>query len=300
MEQAVINNIQKFSVHDGPGIRSTVFFKGCPLRCEWCHNPGTQQFHIQMLYDEPKCVRCMKCLEICPVQAITFEQGMIVTDEAKCNQCGLCVEVCLPQARAILGRRMSVQDVLQEVLKDEVFYRHSGGGVTLSGGEPLSQPAFVLELLRELKDHGLHTAVDTSGAVAYQIFEQILPYTDVFLYDLKAIDPAVHEHWTAYKNERILENLKKLSQAGATLYIRIPIIEGVNADDDSIKAFLDTLKGIRLTQVNLLPYHDFSRHKYHKMGRAYKDESMKVPSSERMLQIQKQFIAQGHTTYIGG
>lgn len=300
MEQAVIVNIQKFSVHDGPGIRSTVFFKGCPLRCTWCHNPGTQQFHIQMLYDEPKCVRCMKCMEVCPVGAITYEQDRMVTDEDKCNQCGKCIEVCLPQARAILGRNMSVQDVLKEVLKDEVFYRHSGGGVTLSGGEPLSQPAFALELLKALNEHGIHTAVDTSGAVDFHVFEQVMPYTDVFLYDLKAVDHKIHQHWTGLSNRRILENLGKLSQAGATLFIRIPLIDGVNTSEDSITSFLDILKDIRLKQVNLLPYHDFSRHKYQKLGRAYKDEGMDVPSSEHLKQIQKRFIEAGHTTYIGG
>lgn len=300
MEEAIILNIQKFSVHDGPGIRTTVFFKGCPLRCEWCHNPGSQQFHIESLYDESKCVRCMKCLQVCPTGAITYAGGRMVTDDHKCNQCGRCLEVCLPQARGILGKRMTVDEVLREVLKDEVFYRHSGGGVTLSGGEPLAQPAFTLELLKALKGHGIHTAVDTCGSVDFHIFEQVMPYTDVFLYDLKAVDNDVHTLWTAVPNARILQNLRKLSDASATLFIRIPVIEGVNADEESITAFLDTLKGIRISQVNLLPYHDFSRHKYRQLGRNYKAQGMDVPTDERMQQIRARFMDQGHTTYIGG
>lgn len=300
MNTAIIFNIQKFCVHDGPGIRTTVFFKGCPLKCMWCHNPESQNARKEMLYDKNKCTLCGKCISICPQGALVIEESIIKTDINKCNFCGKCCIYCVNGAREIAGKEYTVDEVVNAVLKDKIFYEESNGGVTLSGGEPLINIDFVEELLMKLKSNNIHTAVDTCGAVNFDILERASKYTDLFLYDLKAMDDEKHIKYTGVSNKIIIENLKRLSKIHNNINIRMPIIEGVNADFDHIGEVLRLIDGLGIVNVNLLPYHDISQHKYFKLGRTYNSEIMAKPSDDKMNSFKEIFESKGYKVKIGG
>jgi pyruvate formate lyase activating enzyme len=299
-----ITNIQKFSIHDGDGIRTTVFFKGCPLKCVWCHNPETQKFNPQMEFNDANCGGCGFCVRVCPSNAIHIENGKAVTDESKCTLCGKCVKVCPASARDVVGREHEIKHLMKELLKDQMFYEESGGGVTLSGGEVMSvDPEYVQRLVKELHREGIDVTIDTCGYAPYERFEAILPYVSTFLYDVKAMDPEVHKKYMGVDNELILENLCKLSQAGARIYIRIPMIKEVNATKENIQATIDFLreKQIRVAQVNLLPYHDTGSSKYKRVGMTYEGTELSAPSKEEMQEFQNMFINAGYAnTKIGG
>nr|WP_300090948.1 trans-4-hydroxy-L-proline dehydratase activase [Sedimentibacter sp.] len=299
MNKANIFNIQKFSVHDGPGIRTTVFFKGCPLKCLWCHNPESQNINTQILYDRDKCVLCGTCEKICPKGAIKIENNHLTTDES-CDCCGKCVIYCIQGARQIAGKEYTVDDVLKEVLKDRVFYEKSSGGVTLSGGEPLIHIDFVEELLKKLKDNNIHTAVDTCGAVSFENLKRAARYTDVFLYDIKLMDDEKHTEFIGMSNKLILDNLKKLSLIHKNINIRMPIIEGVNGDEEHIIKTISFIEGLNISKVNLLPYHDIAKHKYKKLGKVYEDDRMSKPSDEKMQKFKEMFENKGYKVKIGG
>lgn len=300
MNTANIFNIQKFSVHDGPGIRTTVFFKGCPLKCMWCHNPESQNINTQILYDKDKCVLCGTCEKICPKRAIKIENNILTTDEDKCDCCGQCVIYCIQGARQIAGKEYTVDEVLKEVLKDRVFYEKSKGGVTLSGGEPLINIDFVEELLQKLKVNKIHTAVDTCGAVSFEHLKRAAEYTDVFLYDIKLMDDEKHMEFTGMSNKLILENLKKLSEIHKNINIRMPIIEGVNGDEEHIIKTIRFIEGLNISKVNLLPYHDIAKHKYKKLGKVYEDDRMSKPSDEKVQKFKEMFENKGYKAKIGG
>lgn len=299
MNTANIFNIQKFSVHDGPGIRTTVFFKGCPLKCLWCHNPESQNINTQILYDRDKCVLCGTCEKICPKKAIKIENNNLTTDES-CDCCGQCVIYCIQGARQIAGKVYTVDDVMKEVLKDRVFYEKSSGGVTLSGGEPLIHIDFVEELLKKLKDNNIHTAVDTCGAVSFENLNRAAKYTDVFLYDIKLMDDEKHLNFTGMSNKLILENLRKLSEIHNNINLRMPIIEGVNGDEEHIIKTIEFIEGLNISKVNLLPYHDIAKHKYKKLGKIYEDDRMSKPSDEKMQKFKEMFENKGYKAKIGG
>lgn len=253
--KATIFDIQRNSYIDGPGIRTTVFFKGCNLRCAWCHNPESQQAKPQMMFYQNKCTGCGKCKEKCP-NALE-----------KCDLCGKCTLFCPHDAREICGKEYTADEVLREVIKDKTFYENSGGGVTFSGGECMLQIDFLEEILRKCKENGIHTAVDTAGYVPYERFERILPYIDLFLYDIKCFDREKHKQYTGVDNELILENFKKLSAAGKPLWVRIPIVPTVNAQSEEmlgIKDFLQTCG--QPEKIELLPYHPMGEHKYSVLG----------------------------------
>ncbi|MBP1926608.1 pyruvate formate lyase activating enzyme [Sedimentibacter acidaminivorans] len=300
MNDALIFNIQKFSVHDGPGIRTTVFLKGCPLRCLWCHNPESQDINKEILYDNKKCVLCGKCKEVCPTDAITIEDGKLTTDKDKCNYCGECVIYCMYGAREVVGRRYSVDEVMKEVMKDKIFYDQSNGGVTLSGGEPLIQIEFVEELLRKLKEEKVHTAIDTSGAVSFEILERAAKYTDLFLYDLKLIDDDKHKEYIGASNKDIIDNLVKLSKIHSNINVRMPIIGNINDNIAHIEKTIELLKELNIKKVNLLPYHSIAKHKYEKLGLVYEDEKMIVPSETKMNYLKEIFKKNGYIVKIGG
>lgn len=300
MIKANIFNIQKFSVHDGPGIRTTVFLKGCPLKCMWCHNPESQKINKQMLYDRDKCILCGTCVKVCPQKAIKIENNMLTTDEDICNHCGLCEIYCIPGARQVAGKEYTVDEILKEALKDKIFYEQSNGGVTVSGGEPLIQIDFVEELLKKLKKENIHTAVDTCGAVNFENLKIVSPYTDVFLYDIKLMDDEKHKAFTGMSNKLILDNLKKLSQIHENINIRMPIIEGVNADEQHITDTIEFIKNLNIKNVNLLPYHDIAKHKYKKLHIIYEDEKMSKPSDDKMQKFKKMFEKEGYKVKIGG
>lgn len=300
MNIANIFNIQKFSVHDGPGIRTTIFFKGCPLKCLWCHNPESQSYKKQILYDMDKCNLCGTCVKLCSRKAIKIEKGKLITDYDKCNYCGQCEIYCVKGARQVAGKEYTVDEVLKEVLKDRVFYEQSNGGVTLSGGEPLIQIDFVEELLKKLKEENIHTAVDTCGAVNFENIQRAAQYTDVFLYDIKLMNDEEHQVFTGASNKIILDNLRKLSEIHNNINLRMPIIEGVNSDESHIEKTIDYIKSINIKKINLLPYHDIAKHKYKKLGMIYEDEKMSKPSDEKMQHFKEMLEKEGYEVKIGG
>lgn len=271
-----ISDIQRFSTEDGPGIRTTVFFKGCNLRCPWCHNPETQRFQPEIMFYERKCTHCGACEKACPNALKT------------CDVCGKCVDVCPNGAREMSGKTWDVETLINEIKKDELFYQTSGGGVTFSGGECMLQIDFLEEVLKRCKRARISIAVDTAGEVPFAYFERILPYVDLFLYDIKSMDSQTHERYVGVGNERILNNLRQLQAKNARIWVRIPIIEEVNATREEMQAintFLKTCGGVE--RIELLPYHKFGEHKYKALSRAVKRFS--TPSQETMQMLAAAF-----------
>ena len=265
--KATIFDIERNSYVDGPGIRTTVFFKGCNLRCAWCHNHESQSPKPQMMFYKNKCTGCGKCKEKCP-NALE-----------KCELCGKCTIYCPHDAREICGKEYTVDEVMREILKDKVFYENSGGGVTFSGGECMLQIDFLEEILKVCKENGIHTAVDTAGHVPYEYFERILPYTNLFLYDVKCYDSEKHKKYTGVRNELILENLKKLLATGKSVWVRIPIIPTVNdtvEEIQRIKAYISSCG--KPEKIELLPYHAMGEHKFEALGKAV--QRFNAPSAE--------------------
>jgi pyruvate formate lyase activating enzyme len=273
-----VYDIQGFSVQDGPGIRTTIFLKGCPLRCPWCHSPESQQFHAQLSWLSMRCVgieQCGKCLAACSKGALSPGQltrhaathediRHIHIDRDRCDNCGDCAAVCFPQALYLCGTDYTVEELVKRVCKDAPFYEHSGGGVTISGGEPLSQPEFLLSLLKRLKERGIQTALDTSGYAPRTLIERALPHTDLFLYDLKHMDSEQHRIVTGVSNELILENASAIAKAGGKMQIRIPVIPDFNDSAENMRRtsmFCKSL-GAALTIIQLLPYHQLGVMKY--------------------------------------
>lgn len=297
----IIFNIQKFCVHDGPGIRTTVFFKGCPLSCLWCHNPESQAYGRELLYDKEKCTGCRRCEEVCPEQAIQMIGREAVTDRIRCRACGQCAERCLRDARQVAGdNHCGVEEILREIEKDRIFYQQSGGGVTFSGGEALSQIDAVEMLARSCSRRGISVAVDTCGYAPFSVFQRLLPWTDLFLYDIKHMDPELHRRYTGQDNRLILENLRRLVDAGAVVALRLPLIEGINADDNNIGAILAFVAGMPLQKVNLLPYHDIGASKRTRLGLNQPDILLAPPAPERSEEILGRFQRAGFSAEIGG
>lgn len=261
MMKATIFEIKRFAVHDGDGIRTTVFFKGCPLKCLWCHNPEGIGCKPQLSWLQSKCVGCGACVAACPQGAHIIENGTHILDRSKCTACGNCENLCPAEALKVYGKQMTVAQLLPILLEDQDFYVQSGGGVTLSGGECLMQADFCAALLKELKAHNIHTAVDTCGFVPREAVQKVLPYTDIFLYDLKAMDEAVHIKCTGQSNRLILENLQYIDEAGNAIELRVPYVPGYNSGEaEQIKAFAGSLKN--LTKIKFLPYHNYAGSKY--------------------------------------
>ncbi len=294
-------NIKKFSIHDGPGIRTTVFFKGCPLSCLWCHNPESQSPQPEIHYFENRCIQCGDCAEVCPNNAISFIDGIRVWDSDLCQFCGACAEICPTEAIQLVGRDTDIDEIMAEIEKDIIYYDQSGGGVTFSGGEPLQQIDFLVALLKKCKEHKIHTAVDTSGFAAWARIEKILPYTNLFLYDLKLMDDEKHRQFTGVSNQVILENLSRLNNTQAQVHVRVPIIPSINDDDENLRAtatFLSTLKNIQ--QIDLLPYHNIASDKYQRMAQEYTLKDIKTPSTKEMQRLAAIFEKKGFRVKIGG
>jgi pyruvate formate lyase activating enzyme len=295
-------DIKRYSIHDGPGIRTTVFLKGCPLHCLWCHNPEGIDPAAELMHWPSRCSRCYACVAACPVQAISKDRtGAVAVDKTKCDLCGRCAEACLYDAMQVVGREMTVDDLVTEIEKDRVFYEQSGGGATFSGGDPLAQPVFLEELLGALRSLGIRTAVDISGFAAAPLLERIAALTDLILYDLKTMDETKHRELTGVSNAPILENLKRLAANGAEIWVRIPLLAGVNDDDKNIDgtiAFLKTLGKVKT--VGLLPYHSGGTEKARRLGKKSGFKAFEAPSEGRLAAIEAAFCAAGFNVQKGG
>ncbi len=278
--KAIIFDIQRSSFVDGDGIRTTVFFKGCNLKCKWCHNPESVQAKKQLLFYGKKCGGCKKCQTVCP------------NDLEKCDFCGRCALYCPNDAREICGREYSVNELFNEIIKDKSYYDELNGGVTFSGGECMLQIDFLEQILKKCKEAGINTAIDTAGNVPYEYFERIIPYTDTFLYDIKCITPALHKEYTSVSNEQILSNVEKLSNSfNGNIIIRIPIIGGFNDSDIELLKIKDYLSTLNITRTELLPYHNMGEHKYEALNKEF--ISFSKITDERMDYIKKLLAKKG-------
>lgn len=301
MSSGFVFDINKFSLHDGPGIRTTVFLKGCSLHCWWCHNPESQHPYAELLLRPELCIRCGACVTECPQGAIQRNGTGFITDRALCERCGTCIGACMADAREMVGREMTVEQVMDEVLRDVPFYDESGGGVTFSGGEPLLQGEFLLDLLRACKAHDLHTAVDTCGFASAATLDRMRLYVDLFLYDLKVMDDQRHREVTGASNKLILANLRRLSDHGHAIIVRVPVVPGINDDEDNLRqigALLSGLPGIR--RVDLLAYHKLGMDKYERQGRTNPMPETEPPSEEHMATLKHLLESYGLEVRIGG
>jgi len=302
VQSGLIFDIKRYSINDGPGIRVTVFFKGCNLHCAWCHNPESISNRIQKMYSKNKCIGCSACVDNCSEHACTLTIDGIVTDKLKCKLCGTCAQVCPTTAAEISGRIETTETILNIIQKETVFMDSSEGGVTFSGGEPLLQPKFLFELLDECGKKGVHRAVDTAGYVKTEVLLDSAARTDLFLFDLKMMNPELHKKWTGVSNDLILSNLEKLALTGSEINIRIPLIANVNDDDYNIETsakFISSLYGEK-KKVNILPYHNIARQKYAKLGFEYHTAELEEPNLEYLRNIISYFSSFGIEATVGG
>ena len=300
--KALVFDIQKFSVHDGPGIRTIVFMKGCPLHCEWCANPESQNFQPELLFYPDKCIGCGKCAEVCEMGCFpAMENGEIRFDRDKCVNCCKCAEVCYAEARHQSGDWMSLDEIKEAVDKDIVFYRNSGGGITFSGGEAMCFPEVVRDLAKYYKEEQqVSTAIETCGYVAWENYEQVIPYLDLVMYDLKCMNDERHMRYTGGSNKRILENLEKISKSVDTI-VRIPIIPSVNDSKEDIDAFGTYIRDLgTIRTIHILAYHNYGMSKYEALGRNYQLKDLEAPSDEHMQEIKEQLEGYGFEVNIGG
>ena len=297
----IIFDIKRYAIHDGPGIRTTVFFKGCPLTCPWCHNPEGIDRSPRVVYRKNACIGCRECMEACPEKALSGGPDRIITNEALCNHCGACVDACPAAARERVGKIETVASLMDVIRKDVPFFDTSGGGVTFSGGEPLMQADFLLEMLAACGREDIHRALDTTGYTDPDTMKRVARLVDLFLFDLKFMDAKKHRHYTGVSNEQILKNLETLAGLVKEIILRIPLIPGINDDEDNISktaVFLDHLPQIKT--VHILPYHDFQKSKYDKFSMNYKARDVKPSSPERVEAIRKQLADNGLSVEVGG
>ena len=298
--EANIVDIKRFAVHDGPGTRTTIFFKGCSLKCAWCHNPESISFSKELSYSKNICQLCGMCNSRCDYDVFSLDGETNNLNRSNCVFCGKCVDACSVDALQIFGREYSTKQLMDIVLEDDDFYKISGGGVTLSGGEPLMQPKFAAAFLEECKKHGINTAVDTCGNVPYSSFLQVADYTDIFLYDLKLFDSDLHRKYTGIGNELILDNIKKLSALGKPIEVRMIILPGINSNRLFIEGVARLLCDIKtLTRVKLLPYHDYARSKFRAIGTIDTMPNIDKPTDELMEGINDILSRFGLKVYIG-
>jgi len=297
----LIFDISRYAIHDGPGIRTTVFLKGCPLSCWWCHNPESQSADKELLYRAERCIGCATCVEACPEGAISHTPEGYVANSDRCTLCGKCVPVCPADARELVGREITVAELIKEIEKDALFFDESGGGVTFSGGEPLAQSQFLIEALKACREMDIHTVVDTCGFAPRQVLESAVPFTRLFLFDLKMIDPELHRKYTGVSNDIVLSNLAWLSEQETETIIRIPIIPGINDTPDNIEATGKFLAGLpKKLEVNLLPYHATAQQKYSRFGLTYRLPHLNPPPAEQMEELTGRLALFGLSVFAGG
>ena len=290
MERGRVLRLQRFCLHDGPGIRTTVFLKGCPARCPWCHNPESQASGPELMLFTERCLRCGSCATACP-------NGL---EPSRCTACGSCAEACPTGARQLVGRTVTAAEVFEEASRDRVFFDESGGGVTFSGGEPLAQAAFLRELLLGCRELGLHAAVDTCGFAPRETLLGLVPLVDLFLFDLKLLDEVRHEQLTGLPLSPILGNLEALASSGARVWLRVPVVPGLTDDEAALARAASLAARLRLTRVDLLPYHATGSGKLRRLGREDPLEGLFPPPAARLEALASLFRAQGLETRVGG
>jgi pyruvate formate lyase activating enzyme len=300
---ALVFDTKRYAINDGPGVRVTIFLKGCLLDCAWCHNPESISPKMEKMFSANKCIGALSCIDDCPENALSMtpDKG-VVTDFEACNMCGICAESCPSGAMQMVAEHMDIASILESVHEERQIIEQSGGGVTFSGGEPLLHHKFLIEALDACRKEGFHCTVDTSGFTSKSVLLEVAKRTDHWLYDLKCMDSDTHLEWTGVRNEVILENLVELARTGASINIRIPLVEGVNADDANIVAtarFVTSLAGDR-KKVNILPYHKIAENKYQKLGRQINLDGMSEPSLARQREIARIFESHGLEAMVGG
>ena len=279
----LVFNIQRFSIHDGPGIRTVVFLKGCGLRCRWCSNPESWNAYEEIVTNDLRCTRCGRCQQVCPVNAITVDEKGRKLDRGLCNRCLQCADVCPTGALAATGKWMSVDEVMEEAAADDLFYQNSGGGITLSGGEPLLQFDFSYAVLQQCKENGVHTAIETAANFPWERVAAILPVVDLVMMDIKVMDSALHKECTGVPNERILANARLLAQQSQPLIVRTPIVPGVNDTPEQVAQIAAFVKQLpNLLYYELLPFHPMATSKYDSLDIDYRARDLKRPSKDQM------------------
>jgi len=293
-------DIQRYSIHDGPGIRTLIFLKGCPLCCPWCSNPESQLPHSELRFVENLCKGCKRCIEVCPVHAIRDAKGSIQFDRNLCTVCGECATVCPTKAVSIVGEVKTVSDILEVLEKDRVFFEGSGGGLTLSGGEPLAQPKFAGAIMQAAKEKGFHTAIETTGYQHWDLVKPIILNSDIVLFDIKIMDAVRHEKTVGVTNKLILENAEKIADMRKQMIIRVPIVPGFNDDFENLDKTLAFAERIGVLEVHFLPYHRLGQQKYGQLGRFYQMDLVEPPGVEKMQKLVEKVKRPGVILRIGG
>ncbi|MGB9553206.1 MAG: glycyl-radical enzyme activating protein [bacterium] len=294
--KGIVFNIQRYSIQDGPGIRTTVFLKGCPLHCLWCHNPEGINPKPEIVWWERRCLGCKECQKACPLNTDVFPPAF----DPLCDLCGKCLEVCPAKALELAGKEFTVPELMEEILKDRIFFDVSQGGVTFSGGEPLFQGEFLLSMLQALKEEKVHTTVDTSGYASPELFRKVSETADLFLYDLKLMDEKKHRHFTGVSNQVILENLTLLTKENRKVIVRFPVIPGINDNPQNVQTMGEFLASLKIEEIDLLPYHKIAQDKYRRLGRKYQLTYLEPPSPERLEEIKKSLVRYVPQVKIGG
>lgn len=295
----LVFNVMRFAVRDGPGIRTAVFLKGCPLNCWWCHNPEGRAGKIEVAYVVERCIACGDCVRACPEGALELD-GRIVRDATLCRQHSRCAEVCPTSAQEVVGRWLTVTELMPQLLRDQIFFDESGGGITLTGGEPLLQADFVEALLTACHAQRIHTAVETCGYIKERVLARIRQNVDLFLFDLKVMDSDKHKQFTGVRNDLILANLRMLADSRSAVIVRVPVIPGVNDDEANLNAISKFLSSLGLRTIDLLPYHRIAGSKYSQLGLTYRTEELLPPSEEHVQAIAARFRKGGFHVQIGG
>lgn len=305
--QGTVFDIQRYSIDDGPGIRTLIFMKGCPLRCLWCSNPEGQRFQPSLLFIERLCIGCQQCIGVCPTGAVSASDQAIQWHNEQCDECFKCVEVCQSKARQVCGQLFTVEQLLSEVEKDRAFYRRSRGGVTIGGGEPLGQHLFCREFLKEAKKSNLHTAIETCGYAEWNHLQGVMEYTDLMFMDIKHMDPLQHKKLTGKSNELILENIRRASRVidseERKIIIRVPVIPALNDSEDNIRATAEFVRGLKtIKKIKLLPYHNMGQAKYMrtKWTGAYSLQKLQPLSGENIQSLKDIVESNGLVGEIGG
>ena len=292
--EGYVYNIQRYCIDDGPGIRTTVFLKGCPLKCLWCANPESQKIFPEVGYRASICKKCGKCVTACTKKAISIEGEEIKVDRGLCDNCGDCVEACVPGAQNFYGKEMTVREVFKQVERDLQYYISSNGGVTVSGGEPLMQADFTSALLKKCQTEGIHTCIETCGMATEEQLNKVLPFVSLFLYDLKHMDSMTHKKLTGSANDPILRNLKVIADKGMALIIRLPLIPTCNDSTENLTAIADTVASLtRSVGVEVMPYHNYGENKYEMLDRPYLLKNLKRPSEEKLSETEEIFKSRG-------